>query len=72
MPVRLRLKEILEQRGMSQRELARRMNMRPSTVSHLCSDKLNAAYFDTLEQICKTLNIELHELIVMDGDTTGD
>ncbi|WP_425270793.1 helix-turn-helix domain-containing protein [Paenibacillus kribbensis] len=26
---------------MSQRELARRMNIRPSTVSHLCSDKVN-------------------------------
>ena len=68
MPVRLRLKEILEQRGISQRELARRMNIRPSTVSHLCSDKINAAYFETLEQICKTLGIALHELIVMEDD----
>jgi putative transcriptional regulator len=66
MPVRLRLKEILEKQGISQRELARRMNVRPSTVSHLCSDKVNAAYFDTLEQICKTLDIELHELIIME------
>lgn len=72
MPVRLRLKEILEERGISQRELARRMKMRPSTVSHLCSDKLNATYFDTIEQICKTLNIPLHELIVMDDDSNGD
>ncbi|MCY9588359.1 hypothetical protein [Paenibacillus alvei] len=30
------------------------MNIRSSTVSQLCSDKVNAAYFDTLEQICKT------------------
>ncbi|MED4955175.1 helix-turn-helix transcriptional regulator [Paenibacillus macerans] len=67
MPIRLRLKEILEERGMSQRELARRMNIRPSTVSHLCSDKVNAA-FDTLEQICKTLNISLHELLVMEDN----
>ncbi|MCA1294976.1 helix-turn-helix transcriptional regulator [Paenibacillus sp. alder61] len=66
MPIRLRLKEILEERGMSQRELARRMNIRPSTISHLCSDKVNAAYFDTLEQICKTLNIGLHELLIME------
>lgn len=68
MPVRLRLKEILEEQGISQRELARRMNVRPSTVSHLCSDKVNAAYFDTLEQICKTLNIQLHDLIVMEDE----
>lgn len=68
MPVRLRLREILEERGISQRELARRMNIRSSTVSHLCSDKVNAAYFDTLEQICKTLDIPLHELIVMEDE----
>jgi putative transcriptional regulator len=68
MPVRLRLREILEERGISQRELARRMNIRSSTVSHLCSDKVNAAYFDTLEQICKTLEIPLHELIVLEDE----
>jgi putative transcriptional regulator len=66
MPIRLRLKELLEQRGISQRELARRMNIRPSTVSHLCSDKVNAAYFDTLELICKTLEVDLHELLVLE------
>ncbi|WP_269800207.1 helix-turn-helix domain-containing protein [Paenibacillus phocaensis] len=32
------------------------------------SDKVNAAYFDTLEQICKTLNISLHELLVMEDE----
>lgn len=68
MPIRLRLKEILEERGMSQRELARLMNIRPNTISHLCSDKVNAIYFDTLEQICKTLNVELHDIIVMEED----
>jgi putative transcriptional regulator len=68
MPVRLRLREILEERGISQRELARRMNIRSSTVSHLCSDKVNAAYFDTLEQICRTLDISLNELLVLEDD----
>lgn len=68
MPIRLRLKEILETQGISQRELARRMKIRPSTVSHLCSDKVNAAYFDTLELICRTLNISLNELLVLEDD----
>lgn len=68
MPVRLRLKEILEEKGMSQRELARLMNVRPNTISHLCSDKVNAAYFDTLEQICKALSVSLHELLVLEDD----
>ncbi|WP_019640494.1 helix-turn-helix domain-containing protein [Paenibacillus fonticola] len=68
MPIRLRLKEILKEKGMSQRELARLMNVRPNTISHLCSDKVNAAYFDTLEQICRTLNISLNELLVLEDD----
>ncbi|MCP3779385.1 MAG: helix-turn-helix domain-containing protein [Bacillota bacterium] len=68
MPIRLRLKAILEEKGMSQRELARLMNVRPNTISHLCSDKVNAAYFDTLEQICRTLDISLNELLVLEDD----
>jgi len=53
---------------MSQRELARIMNTRPNTISHLCSKGVNAVYFDTLEQVCKALDIDLHELIVMEDD----
>jgi putative transcriptional regulator len=68
MPIRLRLRDILKEKGISQRELARRMEIRPSTVSHLCSDKVNAAYFDTLELICKTLDVQLHELIIMEDE----
>jgi putative transcriptional regulator len=62
--VRLRLKEILDEKGISQRQLAIMMDIRPNTISHLCSDRINAVYFDTLDQLCKTLNVELHELII--------
>lgn len=68
MPIRVRLQAILDERGMSQRELARLINVRPNTISHLCSDKVNSAYFDTLEQICRTLNINLNELLVLEDD----
>ncbi|WP_408635063.1 helix-turn-helix domain-containing protein [Paenibacillus phocaensis] len=44
------------------------MNIRPNTISHLCSDNVNSAYFDTLEQICRTLNISLNELLVLEDD----
>lgn len=64
MPVRLRLKDILEEKGISQRQLAIMMDIRPNTISHLCSDKINAVYFETLDQLCETLHVDLHELIV--------
>lgn len=68
MPIRIRLKEILEERGMSQRELARRMNLRPNTINRLCQDNVTTAYFETLEHICRTLNISLNELLVLEDD----
>lgn len=68
MPVKLRLKEILEERGMSQRELARIMNIRPTTISDLCNNKVKGVYFDTLERICKALDVDLHDIIVMKDD----
>jgi len=68
MPIRIRLKEILEERGMSQRELARQMNLRPNTINRLCNDNVTTAYFETLEHICRTLNIGLHELLVLEDE----
>jgi len=53
---------------MSQRELARQMNLRPNTINRLCNDNVTTAYFETLEHICRTLNIGLHELLVLEDE----
>lgn len=66
MPVVVRLKDILAERNMSQRELARLTGLRPNTISHLCSNEVDRVHLSTFEIICKTLGIELHELIVME------
>ncbi|GED33260.1 helix-turn-helix transcriptional regulator [Brevibacillus centrosporus] len=66
MSVKVRLNEILTSRGMSQRELARLTGLRPNTISHLCSNTANSIYFETLELICKTLNISIEQLIEID------
>ncbi|MNC55695.1 helix-turn-helix protein [compost metagenome] len=68
MKIKIRLKDILDQRGMSQRELARQMNLRPSTINHLCSDSVDRVYIRTLEAICEALDISIHELIVEDSE----
>ncbi len=64
MTIQFRLQAILHERGMSQRELAYRMKIRPNTINHLCSYKVNGIYFETLEQICKILDVTLQDLIV--------
>ncbi|WP_139488127.1 helix-turn-helix domain-containing protein [Brevibacillus dissolubilis] len=63
MPVHVRLKEILAERGMSQRELARLTGLRASTINHLCSDKVDRVYLETLDVICKRLDIRIEQLL---------
>jgi putative transcriptional regulator len=72
MKIRLRLKEILAEKGISQRELARMMGIRHPTINHLCSDNVDRVYIRTLEQICEALNITVDQLIVSveDNDST--
>ncbi|ASJ52136.1 helix-turn-helix transcriptional regulator [Brevibacillus sp. HB1.2] len=68
MPIIVKLKEILAERNMSQRELARLTGLRPNTISHLCSNEVDRVHLSTFEVICKTLDIELHDLIVMEDE----
>ncbi|KZE73140.1 transcriptional regulator [Paenibacillus elgii] len=63
MKIKIRLREILAERNMSQRQLALMMNLRPNTINHLCSDKVDRVYIRTLENICEALNISIHDLI---------
>lgn len=64
MKIKIRLKEILEERGMSQRQLSMLMNIRHATINHLCSNNVDRVYIRTLEQICEALNITVDQLIV--------
>ncbi|PUA37991.1 transcriptional regulator [Paenibacillus elgii] len=64
MKIKIRLKELLEERGISQRQLSLRMNMRPATINHLCSNSVDRVYIRTLEQICEALDITVDQLIV--------
>lgn len=68
MKIKIRLKEILEEKGISQRQLSLKTNMRPATISHLCSDKVDRVYIRTLEQICEALGVSVNDLIVEEAD----
>ncbi|MCM3700241.1 helix-turn-helix domain-containing protein [Paenibacillus macerans] len=64
MKIRIRLREILAERNISQRQFALSMNMRIATINHLCSDSVDRVYIRTLEQICDALNITVDQLLV--------
>lgn len=68
MKIRIRLREILEERGISQRQFALSMDMRIATINHLCSDSVDRVYIRTLEQICEALDITVDQLIVSAED----
>jgi putative transcriptional regulator len=68
MKIRIRLREILADRGISQRQLSLKLNMRPATISHLCSDNVDRVYLRTLEQICDALDINVDQLVVSEAD----
>lgn len=68
MKIRIRLREILEERGISQRQFALSMNMRIATINHLCSNSVDRVYIRTLEQVCEALDIKIHELIVEEAE----
>lgn len=63
MPISIKLKQILKERDLSQRELARMTGLRFNTISHRCSDNVDRIYLSTLETVCKVLNIDTQELI---------
>jgi putative transcriptional regulator len=63
MSVRFKLKEILLEKKMSQRELAFKTGLRPNTINQICSNEVTRIYLDTIETICKSLNIGIQELL---------
>lgn len=71
MKIRIRLRDILEERGISQRQFALSMNMRIATINHLCSNSVDRVYIRTLEQICEALDITVDQLIVSVDDDGG-
>ena len=66
-PLALRIKELRNAKGWSQRELARRAKVRQATVSHLESGNVKTVDLSILEKIAKVLGCDPGYLIVKKG-----
>lgn len=63
--IQKRLSEAIKQSGLTQTELARRLNLRQSNISHyLKGDKLPA--LDTLANLCKILDVDANYILCQD------
>ena len=69
MPVKVLLKEMRIKRGLSQNELARRVEMSLNAIQHI-EYKAKAIQLDTLGKLCEALNCQPGDLLtwVPDGD----
>lgn len=61
--IKIRLRALLEERNMSQSELARATQIRPSTVSDLCNNNSNFIKLEHINRICSTLKCSVEELL---------
>ncbi|MEF3305342.1 helix-turn-helix domain-containing protein [Paenibacillus sp. GYB003] len=61
----IRLKEILRERKMTQRQLAELTGLRPSTISSLCKNQVDRIYLTTLAIICAKLDLSIDQLLIM-------
>jgi putative transcriptional regulator len=63
MAIRVRLRELLEKRGMAQTELQARSGLGYSTINALYHGKTERVEFSTLEAICEVLDCGVGDLI---------
>lgn len=63
MAIRVRLRELLERRGMAQTELQARSGLGYSTINALYHGKTERVEFATLEALCGVLGCEVGDVI---------
>ena len=61
--IRVNLKALLEQRGISQRELARRTNTHPDVISRFAREATSGVSYELLDRICMTLDCSPADLL---------
>jgi DNA-binding Xre family transcriptional regulator len=63
LPVRFRLKELLEEAGVSQSEAARRSGVSFATINRMCTNATRQVSLDVLDQLAKYLKCAPGDLL---------
>lgn len=63
MPVRFRLKELLEEAGISQSEAGRASGVSYATINRMCTNATRQVSLDVLDQLAKFLHVEPGSLL---------
>ena len=69
MPIRCQLKDLLEERGLTQMDLVRDLNLSPTTVGKLCNNKSEMIAFSTIEKLCTYFKVGIGDLLIITDKT---
>lgn len=61
--INCRLKDILKERNLTQKELCAMINARPSTICDLCNNNADYIKLPLLYDICTALNCEISDIL---------
>ena len=61
--IRIKLKEMLEQTGLSKIKLSHRAEMQRTQINHYCNNTITRLDTDVLARLCKTLNCSISDLL---------
>ncbi len=64
--IKIRLKELLDEKKMSQARLSRLADLSPNTIQAIYHEPTTDVMLSTVEKIAKALNVTLDQLLEMD------
>ncbi len=65
--IKISLKKLLADRGMTQSELAALTGIRPSTICDICNNTCAFLKLENIDKICLALKCEISDLISLSG-----
>ena len=61
--VKVYLKSILNEKGITQKELCKMIHARPSTICDLCNNNAESVKLQLLDDICRALGCNLTDIL---------
>ena len=61
--IRIKLKEMLEETGLSKNKLSHRAEMERTQINHYCNNTITRLDTDVLARLCHTLNCSISDLL---------
>ena len=68
MYVRIKLDQLLEERGYSHREFARLTGVRHPSISEMCNNTTKRIPLDNLAKMCEVLDCQISDILVLEKE----